>query len=175
MSPHPLRRCLAGFAPAEPLAVRSLSIIAGRIAGSTTPRSDRAGREIAAGTRLLYHGRTIGHQAIREYCKPPMMRFRRLLNVVLVFVCAVALGSCATATPTAAPPQPTPTDTVVYDVPTAPTTPSEPRPTTAAPTLPPAVTGAVTVPPPEERGPLPETRLTIMHTNDTQGYLDPCG
>ena len=101
-----------------------------------------------------------------------MMRFRRLLNVVLVFVCAVALGSCATATPTAAPPQPTPTDTVVYDVPTAPT-PSEPRPTT--PPHPATHDGAVTVPPPEERGPLPETRLTIMHTNDTQGYLDPCG
>ena len=99
-----------------------------------------------------------------------MMRPRLPILAILVLACPPVVTGCAERAPATASPQPPPTDTVVYGVPTAPESPVPQRPTTAVPTA-----GAVTVPPPEERGPLPRTQLTILHTNDTRGYLDPCG
>lgn len=96
---------------------------------------------------------------------------------MLTLICSLVVVGCAERVTTT--PQPPPTESVVYGVPTAPSSPSPERPTTAGPTLvvtaPPPTAGAVTAPPPGDRGPFPETRLTILHTNDTRGYLDPCG
>lgn len=91
---------------------------------------------------------------------------------MVALAAATLLGCAAPATV----PPPAPTDTVVYDVPTASVSPTERVETpgaTGAP-LPPA-TEAATAHPPETRGPLPRTQLTILHTNDSRGYVDPCG
>ena len=92
-------------------------------------------------------------------------RYPSLAFLTLALITLVVSG-CTTPAPTAVSPRPSPTDTVVYDVPSAPASPSVERPTTAGPTGAPA---------PETRGPLPRTQLTIMHTNDSRGYIDPCG
>ena len=78
---------------------------------------------------------------------------------------ALVMASCTTP-PTATSPQPLPTDTVVYTVPNAPINPTAEQPATAGPT------GTAV---PETRGPLPRAQLTILHTNDSRGYVDPCG
>lgn len=100
-----------------------------------------------------------------------MTRRRCLPIIVLTLALAsLVLSACAAPEPTV---PPEPTDTVVYEVPTAPASPTAPEVPTEA--MPPTTVREVTPPPPEERGPLPRTQLTIMHTNDSRGFLDPCG
>jgi hypothetical protein len=97
-----------------------------------------------------------------------MSRRRHLSRAILTLTLLVlAVSGCTGPAATGVPPQSRPTDTLVYDVPTAPASPSGiPLPTAGPTGAPPA---------PETLGPLPRTQLTIMHTNDSRGYLDPCG
>jgi len=94
--------------------------------------------------------------------------------VLALTVAPLALSGCA-ATFASTPPQPT--HTVMYDVPTPPANPASESPTLVVETaaLPPATAAPTGVLPSEAQGPEPRARLTIMHTNDSRGYLDPCG
>ena len=95
--------------------------------------------------------------------------------VVLAFVLASLVINGCTPTPTAVPTQPT--DTVIYDVPTPPASAAVERSTDVVATsaLPPATNAATEAVPSSANGSQPRARLTIMHTNDSRGYLDPCG
>ena len=91
--------------------------------------------------------------------------------VILTLITGLLVGCTAVpaATPSQAPVEPT--DTVVYGVPTSPSLGTRPAPGETASAAPPA---PETPAAPETRA-LDATRLTILHTNDTRGWLDPCG
>lgn len=93
------------------------------------------------------------------------MNRRRFLQGLGVWLLAGLSWGCApeqaaTSKPGAQPTRPTPTATLVYNVPLPPTPTkgSSPQAQTAAP---PVSGGAF--------------KLTILHTNDSRGYVDPCG
>jgi hypothetical protein len=108
-----------------------------------------------------------------------------LLLIGLLIGCAPANTPNQPSQPRALAPTPmgAPRPTRVYDVPLPPT---QPQPTVALPpTAEPtaeAVTEPTDAPPAQEPSANPEPermawggKVTILHTNDSVGYLDPCG
>jgi len=120
-----------------------------------------------------------------------------LRAVILWFVVLSMVGCSPSTEPTTALPQSKPSPTVESPgpdrVPIAPTGGPSPTPSAVAAASPTAVltvaapasptaesmeavpTGAPTANPPPAELPVGATWLTILHTNDVTGYVDPCG
>lgn len=92
------------------------------------------------------------------------MRYRWLVILTLLLLIVWLAAGCSPATPTSTPQATarTPAPTRLYDVPLPPAT---------------ATARALQSPTPAAtNGPVAEgIKLTILHTNDSRGYVDPCG
>jgi len=106
-------------------------------------------------------------------CRSPLALKATLLCLAIGVLAGCARSSELTVLPAEATPK-SPTEKQVYDVPL----PSATAHLTASPLASPAAKPTVTQVAPEASATMQSReafKLTILHTNDSKGYVDPCG